>query len=291
MKSFRYSTHDHWFKGNTHIHSTASDGGLDFNQLTDLYAGAGYQFLFRTDHWISSDTSKDVDKYPILWIDGIELDGTDSMGSFFHVVCLGSIHGIGEKKNFDEALRLARLENSLTVIAHPHWTGNSFEDCLRLRPDGIEIYNHVCHWLNGKSNGLPYWEMLLRNNPATLAFAVDDAHLRPEHPGWNGGWIMVNSPTCNKESIISAIRNGNFYASTGPEFLTIENDGKHLHVQTSPVQFLKLVGPGSLGKQFGGFGTELITEVNMTLPEDWDFAYLEIEDAERRRAWTNALFI
>lgn len=54
MKTFRYNLSGQWYKGNTHIHSTASDGGLDFDQLADLYASAGYHFLFRTDHWLCS---------------------------------------------------------------------------------------------------------------------------------------------------------------------------------------------------------------------------------------------
>ena len=60
------------------------------------------------------------------------------------------------------------------------------EDPLRHGFDGVEIYNHVCRWLNGKGHGLCYWDAMLQHQPNLLGFAVDDAHLRPEHPGWNG---------------------------------------------------------------------------------------------------------
>ena len=55
MKAFRYDTSKKWFKGNTHLHSTASDGGLGFSEIAELYAGAGYDFLFATDHNIISN--------------------------------------------------------------------------------------------------------------------------------------------------------------------------------------------------------------------------------------------
>ncbi len=187
MRQFRYSTSDRWFKGNTHIHSSASDGGKTFAELADLYASAGYDFLFRTDHWVASDATADTTSFPLLWIDGIELDGCDRTGAYFHVVCLGKVQDICCDNGFEAALMSARAQGAMTILAHPHWTGNSLDDCLRWEFDGVEVYNHVCHWLNGKSGGMVHWDAALMRNPNTLALAADDAHLSPEHPGWNGG--------------------------------------------------------------------------------------------------------
>ena len=184
---FRYVTSQRWFKGNTHIHSTASDGGRTFAELAQLYAPAGYDFLFRTDHWACSDTASDTQAYPLLWLDGVELDGRDSTGSFFHVVCLGHVENVSRSDGFMDAMEAARAQGAVLVLAHPHWCGNSLDDALRWSFHGVEIYNHVCHFLNGKSSGLVHWDAALRSNPNTLAFAVDDSHLKPNHMGWNGG--------------------------------------------------------------------------------------------------------
>ena len=43
---FRYDTTGSWLKGNTHIHSTSSDGGKTPGELAELYASAGYDFLW-----------------------------------------------------------------------------------------------------------------------------------------------------------------------------------------------------------------------------------------------------
>ena len=77
---FRYDIHQEaWYKGNCHIHSTASDGGKTFAELERMYAGAGYDFLFRTDHWVVSEVGGPSDggtpASPLLWLDGTELDG------------------------------------------------------------------------------------------------------------------------------------------------------------------------------------------------------------------------
>jgi len=287
---FRYRMTGKWFKGNTHLHSTASDGGLTFAELADIYASGGYDFLFRTDHWVASDVVSDPGTYPLLWIDGIELDGFDPTGAMYHVVCLGTLEGMDRDKGFMPCMESAREQGAFLILAHPHWCANSTDDALRHPFDGVEVYNHVCRWLNGKSDGVVHWDARLRNGGDALAFAVDDSHLRPEHMGWNGGWIVVNAPDCTAEAIMQSIRTGNYYSSCGPEIKSITLDGGALHVETSPVQFARLVGPGPIGAPRGSFDGELVTELTLPVPEGWDYVYLDLEDDRGRRAWTNTLF-
>ncbi len=291
MKPFRYDTSGQWYKGNTHVHSTASDGGKTFAEIAAMYAGAGYDFLCRTDHWVCSDVEGDPAEYPLLWLDGIELDGPDETGVKFDVACLGRLRGLRREMGFLEAVASARDQGALLVLAHPHWNGNSTEDALRRTVHGVEIYNHVCRWLNGKDDGRVHWTAMMDRRPGTLAFAVDDAHLREELPGWNGGWIVVNAPERTREALHAAIRAGNFYSSCGPAFHAIELRDGHLRVATSPVALVRLVGPASLGKRVGSFDGEPLTEAAFDVPPDWAWAYVEIEDARGRRAWTNPLFV
>ena len=290
MKTFRYCTAGQWFKGNVHLHSNASDGGKSFAEIAELYASEGYDFLFRTDHWVPSNVAADKESYPLLWLDGVELDGQDCTGAPYHVVCLGPVKDIAREDGLMAGMTAARAQGALLILAHPGWCGNSLDDALRWPFEGVEIYNHVCHWLNGKSSGLVHWDALLRNNRNILAFAVDDAHLKPEHPGWNGGWIMVNARECSTDEIMRAIRNGNYYSSCGPEIHAINWDGNELHLSTSPVQFMRIVGPAWHGVRFGSFDGNLLTDVSVAVPTDWDYVYVEVEDHSGYRAWTNALF-
>lgn len=286
---FRYTTDGNWYKGNTHLHSTASDGGKTFSELARMYAGAGYDFLFRADHWVSSAVAVDNEDFPLLWLDGVELDGRDSGGAYYHVVCLGTFTGITREMGLLAAMASAREQSGLLILAHPQWTGNTSDEALRWNFDGVEVYNHVCHWLNGKGDGGAYWNAMLLRRPAVLGLACDDAHISPAHPGWNGGWIVVNAPELSRSAVTDAICAGNFYSSTGPDFRAITCEGSTVTIETSPVQFARLVGPAYLGKRTGSFEGQLFTEVVFELPHDWTYAYLEIEDAQGRRAWTNAL--
>lgn len=292
MTAFLNSQDDttgNWYKGNVHIHSTASDGGKTFVELADMYAGAGYDFLVRADHWVSSDAASDPADYPLLWLDGIEIDGTDRGGSWYHVVCLGTFTGLTREIGLIAAMESARAQGGLIILAHPFWMGNSSEDVLRWGFDGIEIYNHLCQWMNGKGDGGVHWDAALGRFDHTLAFAVDDAHISDNHPGWDGGWIVVNAAERTREAIGGSIRAGNFYSSCGPQFRAIRCDGATATVRTSPVSLIYLVGPGAGGSRIGLPAGEPIDEASFEIPGHWSYAYVQIEDADGRRAWTNNL--
>lgn len=291
MSHFRYNLDGRWWKGNTHIHSTVSDGGKNFHELAGMYAGVGYDFLFRADHWIASSVRADTESYPLVWLDGIELDGSDGTGAEYHVVMLGSFEGIEREMGLEQAMAAGRAQGGILILAHPAWMGNTFADALRWGFDGVEVYNHVCHWMNGKSDGGAYWNAMLSENPNTLGFAADDAHIIPGHPGWNGGWVMVNAPECTPAAITAAIKAGNYYSSCGPAFTSIEFDGKQVSFNSSPVRFARMVGPKWCGQRTGSFDGSSLTEGAFEIPDDWEYAYLEIEDDYGRRAWTNSLFV
>ena len=44
-----------FYKGNTHAHSTQSDGRLSPEEVFETYHSAGYDFLALTDHWVLTD--------------------------------------------------------------------------------------------------------------------------------------------------------------------------------------------------------------------------------------------
>ena len=289
MTITRYRPGGRWFKGNTHIHSTVSDGGKTFAQLERMYAGKGYDFLFRTDHWRASNVRAGAQAGKLLWMDGVELDGKDHTGAAYHIVGLGTFHGIDQADGLDKGIEAIRAQGGLLILAHPFWMANTPDDVRRWNFDGIEIYNHVCRWLNGKADGLVHWHAALAQNPRTLALAVDDAHITPDHPGWNGAWVMANAESCTPEAILEALRAGRFYATCGPELKTIECRDGRVSVQTSPVRFIRLVGPGTHGRRVGAFRGKLITGATFEVPSEWPFAYVEVEDGHGRRAWTNTL--
>jgi hypothetical protein len=152
---------------------------------------------------------------------------------------------------------------------------------------GLEIYNHSSQCEIGKGYATTYWDELLESKPNFLGFAVDDAHFKPGEWFWKGGWVMVNAPICKREAILESLRKGNFYSSQGPTFESIELVDNKVRITTSPVKYIRLVGPKNHGKWASG---ERRPNMEFEIPDDWSYARLEIEDENGKKAWSNALF-
>jgi hypothetical protein len=293
MNTFRYDTSGAWYKGNTHIHTTLSDGDLSPAEALAMYERAGYDFLFRTDHRVAAREPESAPPGRCFWINGIELDGLDAEGGDYHVVCLGTFNDLDPAAGLPANIESVLRQDGLIILAHPHWTGNTFDEAFRFPFHGVEVYNHVCWWCNGKSDGLPFWDTMLLRRPNTFAFAADDMHLNRSigDDAWNGGWIMVNAAARTPAAILAAIKKGNFYASCGPSFHRIDGRDHRVEIDTSPICAARLIGPRGEGLRQGSVNGPAITHAAFDIPSTWPYARLEIEDETGRRAWSNPLLV
>ena len=291
---FRYNCSYSWFKGNTHTHTSMSDGGRTTEEVRDLYKSCGYDFLFITDHNYAEDTSPYcLDSFLVL--PGIEIDGIDRDKSYYHIQGLDFDYAYDPHMPLDKGIEFLFNQGAIVILAHPHWSNNSFDDCLKYPFHGVEIFNYIAHTMNGKSIALAHWDMMIDQGKNVLGFASDDAHLTKRHPYYGGGWIKVNAPALNRKYITSAIQKGNFYSSTGPEFRNISLKGDILSVETSPVRFIRLAGQNGFAMFTNAEEGEELTSHEFSLAnikgeEPKRYLRIEIEDAANKRAWTNTLF-
>ena len=92
---------------------------------------------------------------------------------------------------------------------------------------------------------------------------------------------------CTREAILGALQRRRFYASQGPAIERLAVVDNWLSVETSPIRCARLVGPRHQGQWI--HQNHDFRRVQFRLPSDWAFIRLEIEDADRKIAWTNAL--
>ncbi|MEE9555754.1 MAG: hypothetical protein V3V76_00725 [Candidatus Adiutricales bacterium] len=288
----RYDCSGRWFKGNLHMHTDRSDGGFSPLDAATFYAERGYDFISITDHRRPFNEVEMEEKLPLLVLDGIELDGVDENDSFYHVICVGGVHGITPNMTLLEALEKARSQGSILIWGHPHWSGNTVKDGMRHGFHGLEIFNYSCEVALGKGSGAFHWDWLLEYQPDLLGFATDDNHYVDGYPPQVGGWIMVNAPDLSSEAILNSIRKGNFYSSSGPDFKSIHiEQGNRVVAETSPIDHARLVGPAKKGKWKAAAAESGMIKTNFRIPDDWAFARLEIEDANGKKAWSNPLVV
>ncbi|RJP14864.1 MAG: hypothetical protein C4520_20965 [Candidatus Abyssobacteria bacterium SURF_5] len=288
---YRYDCSGKWFKGNVHMHTTRSDGGLTLREGASFYADRGYDFICITDHMVPFVAEEHDERWPLLVLDGVELHGEDERGMLFHVVCLGNVAGVRPDMGLMEALERVRTQGSFLIWAHPHWSSNLVTEGLHHKFHGIEVCNYLSQIGQGKGMGAFHWDLVLeRHDPDLLGFAVDDAHFFKDIPAEPGAWIMVNAPEPTEDAIMAAIRKGNFYSSTGPAFTSIMIEKRNrVVIETSPVVHVRLIGPRENAKWRNTLGKEPMTSAHFRIPEEWGYARLEIEDSFGKTAWSNPL--
>jgi hypothetical protein len=118
---------------------------------------------------------------------------------------------------------------------------------------------------------------------------VDDTHWRYYDGGQ--GWVMVKAPTCTPQAILSALAQGAFYASQGPEIYDFRIEDGVATARTSPVKSIAFVAERSHGRMFTAANGGLLTEARYVLRNERTYVRLECVDAEGRMAWSNPIWL
>ena len=160
----------------------------------------------------------------------------------------------------------------------------------------MELYNHggVIGYDMDKDNGL-YWDQLLAQGKRIWGVATDDAHAVAH---FCGGWVMVNAEK-NVNSVLEALCEGKFYASTGPEIYDFYVDNENTaHLKCSPVKQIILQGckhPHRLYPRTNKMEEiGLVTEAEFKLETKtglYEYCRFTVVDENGKRAWTNPIFL
>jgi predicted metal-dependent phosphoesterase TrpH len=278
-----YKSHPHWFRGNTHTHSTLSDGEWPVAQVVAFYRERGYDFLAITDHDLFTDLSEfATPTFLPLSSDEVTVRGRD------HIVGL-SLKGPVESFTTHQAtIDAITDQGGLAIISHPNWTHLSLERCLQLNGyTAIEILNVVCNFLEYNGYALEYWDQLLTRGVRIWGIASDDTHRIP-HQGAKG-WIVVNAEQLTAEDVLRNIRSGNFYASAGPRFEAFEVEKNTIRVRCSPaVEVRFMTGGWNPAHKVRG---EAVTEAEYSPQTGDPYVRVEIVNAEMQSAWSQPFFI
>ena len=293
-----------WLRCALHAHTTRSDGELAPEALAAHYARAGYDVLAITDHWRRTEASADG----LLVIPSSELNCVLPEGRDGHVLAFGVDEEPGdlgsEYADLERTAGWIEEHGGVAYLAHPYWTG-VVPGGLEL-PDnvrGIEVFNGGCELEVGRGLSSVHWDELLAAGRRCFAIATDDSH----HPGFDSdlAWSWVRVPERSPTAVLDALREGRFYSSSGPLIHSVERDGDALEVRSSPCRSMLLVArrqrgaavhAGRLpychkGRVLERADDGSITRARLDLQADFEYARLEIVDAEQRRAWTNPLWL
>ena len=129
----------------------------------------------------------------------------------------------------------------IAMLNHPTWSLQTMEDYRNLDTTNIfamEMYNHGCYIEGYDEFDGHIYDELLRAGHKLFCTATDDNHnIHPQDSGhWDscGGFVMIKAPELTHKAIYQALKEGHFYASTGPEIKALYIEDGKLCVETSP---------------------------------------------------------
>jgi len=280
-----------WYKGNLHTHTTQSDGKLSPVESMQWHADRGYQFMGITDHNLLTNPLNFHPQAPLLAIPSIEVSAKRGAVEY-HVICIGVDHipgliGCDPQEAIDNTV----AQGGIAFIAHPYWHDLTLDDLLPLHGHiGIEIFNTGC-WLEiQKGHSLVHWDGILRRGQRVFGLAVDDSHFA--YPDHGVGWIMARGERFDKHSILTALKQGHFYATTGPEIYDVSLVGRSVTITCSPARSIFVVGDiyhcPMAAQAWDG---KPITMATIELHPKQEYFRIEVVGMDYRSAWTNAYFI
>jgi hypothetical protein len=147
-------------------------------------------------------------------------------------------------------------------------------------------------------DGLGYarvqWDELLAQGLRLTGLAVDDVHWK--HDAQGQGFIVVRAERLEEPLILDAIRQGHFYASTGPSILDLRvirlaGGQPALRVHCSPCHAITFYADGPKGRRFEALDGEMLDSAVYPIKAEQVYLRVECQDASGGVAWSNPLFV
>ncbi|MFG1912846.1 CehA/McbA family metallohydrolase [Kribbella sp. NPDC048928] len=287
-----------FWRGNLHTHSNLSDGYLSPAGTAQVYRDAGYDFVAITDHFrgeygFPMTDTRDLRTDGFSTLIGAELHAPlTEAGQEWHIIAAGlpldfAPPSAGETG--PELARRARAAGAFVGMAHPAASLLTAVDAESLdAAHSIEVYNALSD-REDRGDSWHLTDVLLNRGHRMTTYAADDAHLQPQDPPPCKAWVHVRAESLDPDALLSALKAGHFYSSTGPELYDVRIEGNVVVVHCSPATKILLSGghPGAEVKQ----GTDL-TEASLPLGLFRGLhCRITVEDAAGGRAWTNPIHL
>lgn len=305
-----------WYKANLHAHTTLSDGHWTAEQVKQEYRARGYSVVAFTDHrhyaWHSE--LADDSFVPLAAFEADLNEPFPPKGDFqrvktyhlnvydTHPATRGAFTApqppqhYGDMESLNNYIAELNAAGFLVCYNHPRWSLQTHADYTALRGVfAMEIYNHGCEHDGLYGYEPQAYDEMLRAGIRLSCVATDDNHncYAPGHPLCDsfGGATMLKLPSLSYEAVITALKEGHFYATTGPEIHALFVEDGKLHVKCSPVSKIYAATQGRRCKQAVAPCGETICEAVFDIVGDEGYFRIDCEDANRRHAYSRAYFL
>lgn len=279
------------YKIGLHLHTTMSDGRVSPEECAKMYKAAGFDAVAITDHWIYS-AEQELCGLKIFSGCEYNVGASDTSVEVMHIVGVGMDKDPGFLRGectCQEIIDAIRENGGMAIFAHPAWSLNSTEQARALNGFGaLEIYNTVSDVCQSNRPYSGYLVDLLANQGLTYPLiATDDAHYYSGDDETKS-FIMVKADSLQKEDVLRAIKNRDFYATQGPE-LHVRREGDILVADCSECVTLAFMSNSAWQPDRMQRGRVTHAEYKIKPVDKW--VRVEVVDKDGRYAWSNIITV
>ena len=272
------------------------------------YKEHGYDFLVLSDHNVFTDpaTLAHLVDSTFLLVPGEELTSSFD-GRPVHVNGL-NLPGLVEARlaetlvgTIQANVDAVREVEGVPHVNHPNfrWAFGAAELAQVEGDRLLEIFNGHPLVHNEGGGGLPgmeaVWDSLLTGGKRIYGIAVDDAHhfrgeFAPGRSNPGRGWVAVKAAALEAASLMSALEEGRFYASTGVELDDVVVSPQRLEVRIRPRGDFRFttVFIGAGGRELARTGDNPAV---YELADDVGYVRARVTDSMGYHAWTQPVFV
>ena len=287
-----------FWRGNLHTHSTNSDGRRSPEEVCRTYREAGYDFLALTDHFVENASWSVSDTRPFRTENFTTVIGAEihtakhamELGHTWHILAVGlplDFAHTDPDETGPELAQRALQAGAFVAAAHPHWFMMTESDLYSLGDiHALEIFNASASDDNDCAESGYMLDYALARGKRFNVCATDDAHFITNSRERLTGWVYVKSPELSPESLLTALKEGDYYSSTGPQITHIEIvPGDHISIRCTPASRVFIMG---IPTEYASIGELGITEAEFSL-KNWRSPYVRVlvRDDAQRKAWSN----
>lgn len=208
------------FRGDTHVHTNASDGAFAPDTLADLACQSGLDFLFITDH---NNVSTPPARADITLLPGVEWTHYQGHAGFLGVSA--PLPGAYDTRGAEETrrfLQAAQDGGALVSLNHPFCPLVPWLWPFDVPHGALEVWNGVMSERNERA--VAYWHGELSKGARIPALGGSDYH----RPGLFGSiatpCTMVYAPSRSRADILAALKRGDCIVSYLPDGPTADVD-------------------------------------------------------------------
>lgn len=244
------------YRGTLHSHSVSAHARVSPSEAKRKFLRNGFHFIGLTDHdrrwpevpWLADEWAQSEPGRFVV------LRGYEAGGEGWHVNSIGYFpEPMPTRAGRGPFVREALAAGGFVFLNHPAADGVSARSVLEhdelRRIEGIEVYSGLraspaggTDWRRGFSEQV--WDELLAAGLRIWSLANPDCHTWDESQpdGPFNGYNVVFAESLTKTAIVSALKAGRFYATTGVEVDYVEANPRRISVACSAACEIRFIG-------------------------------------------------